>query len=192
MKVPARAVAAGGAPQRADVRAGVGGRLVEAHAGHRAGDVGGELHAEHDRARVAGVDHARAWRTRRSRPCGVTAFEAPDAGPGPGAVRRGDLERVGGAVGQPGDAASSSSSAPTSTGVCAVAPDERRHGVAGDRAAAVVARRGPAHERRLRVGLRPWRRVGAAGAPAPVGVTELEAADAAPDPLGFDAVTLNV
>ena len=34
--------------------------------------------------------------------------------------------------------------------------------------------------------------VGAAGAPAPVGVTEFDAAEAAPDPLGFEAVTLNV
>ena len=29
--------------------------------------------------------------------------------------------------------------------------------------------------------------VGAAGAPAPVGVTEFDAAEAAPDPLGFEA-----
>ena len=56
------------APQAADVGAGVGGGLVEADARHRAGQFGGELHAELDRVPVAGVDRRRRGRSRRSCP----------------------------------------------------------------------------------------------------------------------------
>ena len=54
--------------------------------------------------------------------CGVTAALAGDAGTGPDGVGRRDRERVGRAVGEPGDGAATCSSSPVSIGVWAVAP----------------------------------------------------------------------
>ena len=66
----------------ADVGAGVGRRLVEAHAGDGAGHVGAELDPELDRVAVAGVAVAGAVKSKMVAR-GVTAFDGCDDAPLP-------------------------------------------------------------------------------------------------------------
>ena len=116
-----------GFPQAADVRAGVGRSLVEAHAGDLPGDFGGELDAELDRGAVAGVDRAAGW-SGEVEDCvlGATAPEVAEVA-GPDAVDGADLERVAVPLFRPVMVAEVIEGLLIVTGVSAVDPDVGRH-----------------------------------------------------------------
>ncbi len=89
---------------------------------------------------------------------GVTGLEAAEAGPGPTALVAATVKVYAVPLVSPVTVAEVAGGLPlTVVGACAVRADERGHGVARDRAAAVRGRR-PAHHRRRVTGGRGHRR----------------------------------